>query len=124
MTQVQAPFLVEAILISLCMTVGFFLSRKGKPYGKVKLVVHLFLFAWLSVGYGYMFHGTFTMPEMRFIRIPVALMGLFLLVQLTTGIIMLASSKVKRPLLMTHLTSAILALSSVTTAFFIVGVRA
>ncbi|MBL8994247.1 MAG: hypothetical protein JNM63_12975 [Spirochaetia bacterium] len=123
MTQVQAPFLVEGILIMVCMIVGYFLSRKGKPYGKVKLVVHLFFFAWLSVGYGYMFHGTFTMDSMRFIRIPVGLMGAFLLVQLTTGIIMLASRIVKKPLVMTHLSSAILALVSVATAFVIVGIR-
>lgn len=123
MSQVQAPFLVEAILLLICGVVGYFLSRKGKPYGIVKLVVHIFFFVWLSVGYGYMFHGTFTMPEMHLIRIPVALMGLFLLVQLTTGITMLILNKVKRPLVMTHLFSAIAALASVVTAFFLVGTR-
>lgn len=123
MSQVQIPFLVEAILIAICIVVGLFLSKKGKPYGLVKLIVHIFFFVWLSVGYGYMFHGTFTMPEMHLLRIPVAFAGLFLVIQLVTGITMLILRKVKRPLVMTHLSSAIAALVSVVTAFFVAGIH-
>ena len=53
MNEEQIPFLVEGVLISISAVFGFFLSRAGKPYSKVKLGFHLFFYTWLSFGYGF-----------------------------------------------------------------------
>jgi hypothetical protein len=37
-----APFIVEGILILASAVFGFLLGRTGKPYGKVKLIFHIF----------------------------------------------------------------------------------
>ena len=46
-----APYIVEGIIILACAVFGFLLEKKGKPYGKVKLISHLFFFLWFSLGY-------------------------------------------------------------------------
>ena len=42
MNTTQLPFLVEGILIVTAGIFGALLGSAGKPYGKVKLVIHLF----------------------------------------------------------------------------------
>ena len=87
MNTAQLPFLVEGILMLTAGTFGILLGRAGKPYGKVKLVVHLFFVLWFSVGFGFITYGILTMSSAtKGIWIPVAVMGLAILTQLVTGI--------------------------------------
>jgi len=102
------------------MVVGILLGRAGRPYGKVKLIIHLFLFAWLTVGFGFIVYGLSATHVMKVIWIPVAVMGLTILTQLVTGILMLASKKAPP---MIHMSSAILLLLSDACAFIITGLR-
>jgi len=123
MNATQLPFLVEGILIPACMIFGILLGRGGRPYGRVKLVIHLFLFVWLTVGVGFILYGVFIISVMRPISIPVSMMGLFVLTQLVTGILMLASKKVGNALPRIHVSSAILMLLADICAFVITGLR-
>jgi len=100
------------------------MSRAGKPYGKVKLVVHLFFVLWFAVGFGFIVYGILTMSTAtKAIWIPVSVMGLAILTQMVTGITMLASKKAGMPFPKIHLFSAILLVLSDICAFFIAGLR-
>jgi hypothetical protein len=119
----QSPFLVEGILILACMIFGILLGRAGKPYGKVKLVIHLLLFIWLTVGFVFILYGIFTTNVMHVISIPVAIMGLMILAEIVNGILMMASKKAEKALPMIHKLAAILMLLSDICAFIIAGLR-
>lgn len=124
MNAIQLPFLVEGILMFTAGVFGILLSRAGKPYGKVKLVVHLFFFTWLTVGFGFIAYGIFTMNSgANGLRIPVTLMGLAILTQLVTGILMLAFQKAGKVFPKVHLFSAITMLLSDLSAFILAGFR-
>ncbi len=123
MNNTQLPFLAEGILMITAMIFGLLLHRAGKPYGKVKLVIHLFFFVWFTVGFGFIVYGLFTMKATEGIWIPVAIMGLAILTQLVTGILMLASGKTGKAFPNIHLSSAILMFLSDVCAFFIAGIR-
>ncbi len=124
MNSTQLPFLVEGILILIAGIFGILLHRSGKPYGKVKLVVHLFFVLWFSVGFGFITYAILTMSSAtKGIWIPVAVMGLAILTQLVTGILMLASKKAIASLPNVHLFSAsVIALCDVC-AFIMAGFR-
>ncbi len=121
MNTAQLPFLVEGILMLTAGIFGILLDRAGKPYGKVKLVIHLFLFAWFAVGFAFILYGLFTMNALKVIWIPVAMMGLMILTQLLTGILILASKKAGMAFPKIHLFSAILMVLSDICAFIIAG---
>jgi CHASE2 domain-containing sensor protein len=124
MNTTQLPFLAEGILILTAGIFGILLRRKGKPYGKVKLVVHLFFVLWFSVGFGYIAYGILTMSSAtKDIWIPVAIMGLAILTQLVTGIRMLASKKAGITFPKIHLFSAIILVLSDICAFIMAGLR-
>ncbi len=123
MNATQLPFLVEGILILGTMLFGILLNRGRKPYGKVKLVIHLFLFIWLTAGFVFILYGLFTINVIKMTWIPVAMMGLMILTQLVTGILMLASKRAGEALPMIHLLSAILMVLSDICAFIITGLR-
>lgn len=112
MNTVQLPFLVEAILILAAGTFGFFLRRGGRPWGKVKLVAHLFFYLWLAVGYGYVVYGLTMTSVPAAVWFPALLMGTAVVAQVATGIVMLASKVVGRALLRTHVTSAVVMILS------------
>jgi hypothetical protein len=122
MNTTQLPFLVEGILMLAAGIFGILLDRAGKPFGKVKLGIHLFFFVWLSVGSGFILYGLLAMNAMQVIWIPVGIMVLMILIQLITGIILLASKTIgKLPKI--HLVSAILMVLSDIGAFIIAGFR-
>lgn len=124
MNTTQLPFLVEGILLLIAGTFGLLLRRKGKPYGKVKLVVHLFFVLWFSAGFGFIIYGILSMNSAtKEIWIPVAIMGLAILTQLVTGIRMLASQKTGIAFPKVHLFSAIILVISNICAFIIAGIR-
>ncbi len=123
MNPAQLPFLVEGILILVAMTFGILLSRKGKPYGKVKLAVHLFFFVWFTTGFGFILHGLSKGSVTNVTWIPVSLMGLTIMTQFVSGIVMIASRKAGKVTPKIHLASALVLLSSDTCAFFITGFR-
>jgi hypothetical protein len=124
MNNTQLPFLVEGILMVTAGTFGILLGRAGKPYGKVKLVVHLFFVLWFCAGFGFIAYGILTMSSAtKGIWIPVAIMGLAILTQLVTGIPMLASKKALMAFPKVHLFSAILMVLSDICAFIMTGLR-
>jgi hypothetical protein len=123
MNTTQLPFLVEGILILASMIFGILLHRAGKPYGKVKLVIHLFFFIWFFVGFAFILYGLFTIEVMKVIWIPVIMMGLMILTQLVTGILMIAFKKAGKALPTIHVISAILLFLSDICAFIITGHR-
>ncbi len=121
MNATQLPFLVEGILILVAMTFGIFLQRTGKPYGKVKLVFHLFFFAWFTVGYAFILYSFSAAGKSVIMWIPVAAMGLMILSQLVVGILMLTVKQRAKAFPVIHLISAILLLVSDICAFIIAG---
>lgn len=121
MNTTQLPFLVEGILILASMIFGILLHRAGKPYNKVKLAIHLFLFVWFFTGFAFILYALFTINVTMATWIPVALMGLMILTQLVTGILMIASKKAGKVLPMIHVISAILMLFSDISAFIATG---
>jgi len=121
MNRTQLPFLVEGILILATILVGYFLGKKGKPYGKVKLVIHIFFYLWFTMGFVFIARALYTAKTATVIWDPVIIMGLAILTQLVTGTVMLASKKVGKTLTAIHVTSAILLLLSDVCAFFIAG---
>ncbi len=124
MNTTQLPFLVAGILMLTAGIFGILLDRAGIPYGKVKLVIHLFLFAWLTVGLAFISYGILTMSSAtKGIWIPVAVMDLAILTQLVTGILMLVSKKAGMVFPKIHLFSAILMVLSDICAFIMAGFR-
>jgi hypothetical protein len=123
MNPTQSPFVAEGILILTAGIFGILLDRAKKPYGKVKLVIHLFFASWFAVGFGFVLYGLFTMNATKIIWIPVALIGFAILTQLVTGILMLASTREGKAFPNVHLFSAIVMVVSDICAFFIAGVR-
>ncbi len=123
MNPTQLPFVAEGILILTAGIFGILLDRTKKPYGKLKLVIHLFFALWFAVGFGFILYGLFTMNATKIIWIPVALIGFGILTQLVTGIIMLASTRAGKAFPNVHLFSAIVMVVSDICAFFIAGVR-
>ena len=123
MNTTQLPFLVEGLLILTAMIFGVLLDRAGKPYGKVKLVIHLFFVLWFFVGFVFILNELFKIHVATVTWIPVALMGLMILTQLVTGILMLISEKAGRTLPRVHVISAILLLLSDICVFIVTGNR-
>jgi hypothetical protein len=124
MNGTQLPFLVEGILLVTAGIFGLLLDRAGKPYGRVKLVVHLFFALWFTVGFGFIVYGIHAMGgATKGIWIPVAVMSLAILTQLVTGILMLASRKTGLAFPKIHLFSAIVLVLSDICAFFMAGLR-
>jgi hypothetical protein len=99
-----APFIVEGALIVVAAIFGYLIGRKGKPYGKVKLVAHLFFFAWFSTGMAYILMGT--LKEMSLVAIPVFAMAACLIAQLIVGIRMLTAKETGARLPLVHKSSA------------------
>lgn len=99
-----APFIVEGLLILAAAFLGVLLGRRGKPYGKIKLIIHLFFFVWFSTGYYFILAGM--MKSMSSAFIPVAVMGIALLCQLIAGIFMLVRKQAPGALRVVHGISA------------------
>jgi uncharacterized membrane protein len=76
-------------------------------------------YTWLTVGFGFIFAGMF--KAMTAISVPVTLMGLAVLIQPVTGIMMMASKKAGKILSRIHILSAILMVLSDICAFTIAG---
>jgi hypothetical protein len=124
MNATQVPFLAEGLLILIAGTFGFLLGRAGRPYGKVKLVVHLFFVLWFTMGYGFIAYAILTKGSATMgILVPVTAMGLAILTQLVTGILMLASRKAEKAIPKVHIASASLLVASDICAFFMAGLR-
>lgn len=122
MNPTQLPFLAEGILILAAMVFGILLHRGGKPFGKVKLVFHVFFFLWFTAGFVFISKGLVVMNPKKVISIPVAVMGLTILIQLLTGILISASQKAEKSLTVIHLTSTVLMFLSDICAFIIAGI--
>jgi hypothetical protein len=103
-----APFIVEGLIILAAALFGFLLGKKGKPYGKVRLIFHLFFILWFSAGYYFIFAGT--IGAISPTLVPVIVMGLALLLQLIIGIMMLASKEPGKVFPTIHKVSAVLML--------------
>ncbi len=116
-----APFIAEGIIILAGATFGFLLGRKGKPYGKVKLIVHLFFFLWFSLGYCFILSGT--IKAMSSTLIPVIVMGVALLCQLIAGIVMLARKETGKTLPTIHKVSATVMLLADVCGLILVAVQ-
>ena len=121
MNVASAPFIVEGILALICAGIGLPLWKAGRPYGKAKLVIHLFFFAWLAMGYVFIFSGG--IRSLSALMIPVALMGLALLMQLVAGISMLASKEANKSLPLVHGISAVVLIAADIGAFVITALK-
>jgi len=121
MNATQLPFLVEGILILTTILVGYFLGKRGRPYGKAKLAIHIFLYAWFSTGFGFISSGLLAKGGSIGIWIPVGAMGAMILVQLATGVAMMVSKKVGPTLPKVHIAAAVVLVLSDAWAFFLAG---
>ena len=106
MNPVQLPFLVEAILITATMLLGFLLRKSEKPYGKLKLVAHIFFYLWFTTGYGFIASSLWASGSGIATWLLVGLMGLLILVQLGTGIAMMIARIPGKTLPKVHLVAA------------------
>jgi hypothetical protein len=123
MSTAQAPFLVAAILTGLASIFGVLVGRGGKPYGKVTLLIHLFFYIWLTIGFGFIVYGVSIASATQIIWIAVTVMGVTIVIQLVTAVLMLNAEKVGKALPLVHIASAaVLGLSEIT-AFIATGLR-
>lgn len=104
MNAALAPFIAEGLIIVAAAIFGFIIGKKGKPYGKVKLVFHLFFFLWFSMGYYFIFVGT--VKSGLAVLFPVVVMGFALLCQIIVGIMMLTRKEAGKTLPTIHKVSA------------------
>ena len=123
MNHTQIPFLAEFILMTVALIYGILLHRKGKPYGKVKLVVHIFFYVWLTVGYCFITYELAGTNVVNALWIPVVVIGLMIVAQLVTGILAIVFRKVGKVLPNIHLATAIVMILSDICAFIIAGLR-
>jgi len=123
MTQTQLPFLAEGLLILATVIAGTALGKAGKPYGKLKLVIHIFLYLWFTTGLGFIVYGLSTATATVDHRIwgLVVLMCLMDLTQLGTGISMIATRHKGKTRPMIHITSAFVMAFADVCAYFIAG---
>ena len=119
----QAPFLVEGVLTGLAAVFGILVGKGGKPYGKVTLLIHLFFYVWLTVGFGFIVYGVSIASATKIVWILVAVMGVTIVIQLVTAVLMLNSEKVGKPLPLVHIVSAVLLGLAAIGAFIITGLR-
>lgn len=120
MNPALAPFVVEGLLIIVAAVFGFLVGKKGKPYGKVKLIVHLFFVAWFTMGMVFILLGT--IKAISILIIPVALMAVALLIQIIVGIRMLVSREAGKILPLLHKVSATVLLLSDICALIIAAI--
>jgi len=124
MNPVQLPFLVEAVLIAVTILLGFLLRKSGKPYGKWKLVGHIFFYLWFTTGYGFIASTLRTPGTGIATWILVVAMGLAILVQLATGVAMIGTKTPVKILPKVHLVAAIVLLIADLGAFLTTGIGA
>lgn len=110
MNMTQLPFVVEGILILAAMLLGGWLGRKGRPYGKVKLGFHIFFWLWMSMGYYYISAGLFSGKPWTMVDGLTAVMGVALLTQVGTGLVLLVRKERPAALPKVHGVSAALLL--------------
>jgi len=105
------------------VVLGALLGRKGKPCGKVKLGFHLFFFLWFSLGYFFIAQALFTGGATTGVGISVIVTGLALLVQIGSGITLLARKERASWLPTLHAVSAALVLIADGVALFLSATR-
>lgn len=121
MNPLQVALTVEAVLIVVAMLFGWWVSRKRRPYGKVKVGLHLFFFLWFSTGYGFIATSPSLATATQAVVVAIAAMGLALAVQVGTGLVMLVRPPTRPVLPRTHLVSAALLLVCDLAAFTLSG---
>jgi hypothetical protein len=103
---------------------GILVGRGGKPYRRVTLLVHLFFFIWLTIGFGFVVYGVSIASATTIIWVLVALMGVTIVIQLVSAVLMLNAEKVGKALPLVHIVSAVLLGLSAIGAFIFTGLRA
>jgi hypothetical protein len=124
MNATQLPFLVEGILILATMGLGVLVKAKAKPYGKVRLGFHLFFFLWFATGYAFIAPAFAAHPGTPALWAPIVLMGLAIVAQLVTGVMMIAAKTLPKALPMVHGAAAAVLLLSAVAGFFLAGAGA
>jgi hypothetical protein len=124
MNATQLAFVVEGAIVLAAVILGALLGRKAKPYGKVKLGVHLFFFLWFTMGYYFIAQVLFTAHSLTGTGIAVIVMGLALLVQIATGITLLVKKERAAWLPLVHGASATVLLVADLAAFLLSGTKA
>jgi hypothetical protein len=119
----QAPFLVAAVLTGLASIFGILVGKGGKPYGKVKLLVHLFFYIWLTFGFGFIVYGVSLVSASKIVWIAIWVMGITIVIQLVTAVLMLNAQRVGKALPLVHIVSAVLMGLSEIGAFIATGLR-
>jgi hypothetical protein len=119
----QAPFLVAAVLTGLAAIFGILVGKGGKPYGNVRLLIHLFFYVWLTVGFGFIVYGVSIANPTKMIWIAVAVMGVTIVIQLVTAVLMLNAERVGKALPLVHISSAVLLGLSEIGAFIVTGLH-
>ncbi len=100
-------FAVEALIILAAAVVGWFIRRAKKPYRAWKVIVHVFFFAWLFMGYWYITEGLTFQSYKPLLAVLTIAVGVMMAVQFVTGLVMLFSKKSRQRLPAVHLGSAI-----------------
>jgi hypothetical protein len=123
MSTAQAPFLVAAVLTGLTSIFGILVGKGGKPYGTVKLLIHLFFYVWLTFGFGFIVYGVSIASAPKIIWILLAVMGAAIVIQLVTAVLMLNAERVAKGIALVHIASAVVLGLSEIGAFIITGLR-
>jgi hypothetical protein len=124
MNATQLPFLVEALIILAAAGFGWFIRRAKRPYRAWKVVVHLFFFAWFSMGYWYITEGLTFHSYKPLLAVLTIVVGLAIAVQIVTGLVLLFAKTSRQRLPAVHLTSAVVMLASDLAALVAAGFAA
>ena len=107
----QVQVTVEGVLISATILVGFLLTRGRRPYGKVKLGIHIFLSLWFSTGFGFIAANLPKDHPNPILWIPVAIMGVAIALQWISGALLVFGAPTRSRVKM-HLVSAFVLLAA------------
>ena len=122
MEAVLLKVVVTGLWVLLTGTIGLFLGKKGKPYGKGKLIVHVILLIFVLAGWISCFYELLGIDQPKtgaFVFL--CIFGITILTNLVSGVIMIASKELLKTLPITHkISTTVMLLSIVGTALALV----
>jgi hypothetical protein len=124
MDSVLISVVVTGIFIMIAATVGYRLAQTAKPYGIVKLAIHMILFLLVSGGVIasiYKLQGVTASKLYSTISLYVA--ALTLLTNLTIGISMVFVKQKNRKLILVHKLSTLLMAASIVASIIFLAVK-
>ena len=114
MNSVLLKFVVTGLYVLVNGSLGLWIGSKGKPYGKIKIGIHIILSLGVLAGFISIIYELSTLNQPKTLAIiALIVMGLTLLCNLFTGITMALTKDLNKSFPTVHKTSTIVLLLSI-----------